>query len=282
MKKLIALALALLLCGICCAEFDEVEVYTIEFAYSGMTADFDGDYSIETLGFTVDMDEYGDGSFEVTVNGSSVRIDNCCMLDSEIYYMKIGNAYYSYGTLFMVNEFGPSDDPVTYCILYTDGKLIDAGRIYAPVRGLTVSETGVITTQIRADHIGTWSRPADYILAEGTHYETDEDGALEWEYRYAICEVPRDIYPMGMVVALKTELPLRASRFDTAASVQLASGETVILAASDDVSWLYVTDLNCTVKGWVRMQSIDYGDYIEINGKYVYVDEVFDDILYAD
>ena len=35
------------------------------------------------------------------------------------------------GTLFMAFEYGPSDDPVSYCYFYTDGALYDAGTIEA-------------------------------------------------------------------------------------------------------------------------------------------------------
>lgn len=274
MKKVILLLAALALMCLCVCAAEEQPVYTIIEAGNYMSSDFDYDGIPETMMLRSNLNSYGDGSFVLSVNGQSFTMDNCISLDPTVYAMRYGY----YATLFMINEYGPSDDPITYCFYYDAGKLSYVGNIYSMVQNFTVSNDGVITAPVRNNMIGTWSRPADFVLAWGYSYDYYGDFIT-----YAqICEVPRDVYPMGMIVTLNYDLPLYASRWDNSASTLLTGNRKVILAASDDVSWLYVTDFEGVTRGWVRMMKYDYADYLVLDTGYVAIDDIFADILYAD
>ena len=279
MKKflLCALAALLVLTASAFAEYDE-GIWEIYEAEDGLTRDFDNDETAETLHFTFELDEYDDGGFTIGVGGQSLHKDDCIGLDARVLAMKTGYTYYYYGTLFMVSEYGPSDDPITYCFLYAEGKLTDIGMIPALAQSFEVSKDGLITTYVRANMIGTWSRPADFCLAMGSEY--DEEG--DWAPSYSICEVPRPMYQMGMIVTLKTDLVLSSSLYESREDVMLMAGQKVILVAGDDVSRLYISSLDGLIGGWAVIMSEDWSDYISVNGSYTDADEVFDGIFYAD
>ena len=292
MKKLaiicFALLLALLSLPALADQYPGVAPWTIHMIDSGTTDDFDSDGTKETYLFTPSVDEYGDGSFSLSVGSNSVTQESCYSLDGDVYIIHIGWTGYSsvednsyYATLFMVPEYGMSDDPYTYCYLYVDGKLIDVGAIPATPNNMAVDPlTSTITTQIRAAMVGTWSRPADYILARG--FSWDEEYNVETYYH--LTEVPRPVYPFGMIVSLKEELPLLASQTDRIYSGTLLPEENkqVILAATDDVRWLYVSSLDGQTAGWVKMSNVDWETKLTVGDREMNVNDVFGDILYAD
>jgi len=241
--------------------------------------DLDGDGTNETVTFATDVDEYGDGLFTISVN-DFVYEQTCCGLEPVLYAMCVGNENYYYGTLLMVSEYGPSDDHYTYMTFYTNETLYTVGEIGALATEFSVDSTGMITTTVRANMIGTWFRPADFILANG--YEWMEDGDGYYQY-YRIVEVPRDIYPLGMIVTMNMDLPVYASSFDTAPSAVLYAGEQVVLTATDDVSRLYITSMTGETKGWVSIGATEeYYHCVYVDGKAVFMDDVFANILYAD
>ncbi len=277
----ILISMALILCAVpALAQSDEI-VQTCD----GTAYDFDGDGAEETLNFTLgETDEYDEiHGFTIGIDGQWFAVDDTMMLAGDIYMIRLGyGVYYDpefcWGTLFMVPEYGASDDPYTYCYLYTGGKLMDVGAIHSLPDGMKIGANGCITCQVRADHIGTWSRYAEFQLAHG--YKWDDDGNFEEYYR--LCEVPQDIYAMGMIVNLKQNIDLKASRFDDETTLRLEAGQQVILAASDDVCWLYVTDMQGAVGGWMRFNGDDYPEMAEVNGRWKNIDDVFANILYAD
>ncbi len=289
MKKfallLLALTIALSAANALADQYPGAEPWTIYMLDDGAVNDFDGDGDEEAFSFamTGDPDSW-DGSFTLTVDGLSVTQENCCELAGEVYVIHLGwSSYYStgsgyYASIFMVPEYGPSDDPYTYCYLYEDGELIDVGGLPALPHNMSADpSTGMISVQIRADMVGTWSRPADYILATG--YSWDEE---RYERYRRLAEVPRSIYPMGMIVTLKQELPLMASQYDRIFSDTLAPDQQVILAATDDVRWLYVTSLDGQTRGWVKMTRVEWQTKIAVGDIDVNIDDVFGDIMYAD
>ena len=289
MKKYLGLLLALILALSAMAaaadQYPGVEPWKIYMLDDGAVGDFDGDGDEEAFSFSMSADEDSwDGAFTLTVGDQSVSEENCCELAGEVYVIYIGwrgsygtDAGY-YAALFMVPEYGPSDDPWTYCYLYESDGLIDVGAIPALPRSMTADPmTGMITTQVRADMVGTWSRPADYILASG--YSWDDENFESYTH---LCEVPRAIYPMGMIVTLKQELPLMASQTDRVFSTTLAANQQVILAATDDVRWLYVTSMDGATRGWVKMSRVEWETKIAVGDVNVNIDDVFGNILYAD
>lgn len=279
MKKIIALllTLTLLLAGIGSAENDiawKMEKINGTFEM----ADLDGDGDAEPLSVSFDLNEYDDGSFILFVDDQSFTIDNCASLIKEVYTMKVGSGDFYYGTLIFLSEYGMSDDLLTYCFFYTDNELYDVGRIPNAAANFNVSPDGVITVDERAWHIGTWYYPSDYILARGFSWDDD----FNCETSYAMCKVPRDVYPMGMIVTAKVELPLLASKYDTAPSLYIPEGTKAVLVSSDDVAWLCVSTLDGCTTGYLRMTYFDYGDYLTVGNKVMYADDVFDGIFYAD
>ena len=87
---------------------------------------------------------------------------------------------------------------------------------------------------------------------------------------------------MGMIVTLKQELPLMASQTDRVFSTTLAANQQVILAATDDVRWLYVTSMDGATRGWVKMSRVEWETKIAVGDVNVNIDDVFGNILYAD
>ena len=87
---------------------------------------------------------------------------------------------------------------------------------------------------------------------------------------------------MGMIVTLNQDLTLKATRFDSEATIDLAAGQQIILVASDDVHWLYVSNMDGSIGGWVEFNGADYPEMINVNGTYTDIDGVFKNIFYAD
>ena len=277
-KSILALliALAMILCAIpAMAESDAITEIT-----TGTQRDFDGDGITETLIFTpAEPNEYDEmDGFTIAVGDDSYSVDETWNLEGTIYAVNLGGGMYydpewTWGTLFMVPEYG-----YTYCYLYTGGHLLDVGAIPSLPMGMTADADGRITCHIRASHIGTWHRFAEYKLANG--YKWDENG--DFETYYHIAEIPQDTYAMGMIVTLNQNLSLKATRFDSEASIDLAAGQQIILVASDDVRWLYVSNMDGSIGGWVEFNGPNCREMINVNGACTDIDDVFEHILYAD
>ena len=244
---------------------------------SGTVDDFDGDESTESVEFTCETDEYGDGGFTLTVNGQTLSEEYCAGLDPWLRAMKIGSRDYTYATVFMVSEYGPSDDHYTYNFLYMNGELKKIEGIPAHANDFEVSDTGVITTMIRTDMLGTWFRPADYVFASG--YDWESEGGESYA---GFVESPRDLYPMRMIVTLDKDLSVRASRFEEVPGSVVEGGQKVALTATDDVAWVYVSSLDGEQKGWMHVRAQDYLHEIEVDGQWLPESDVFSNLLYAD
>ena len=130
MKRIFALILAMLMLLSAGAFAEEAgnngDLMIIRETQDGASDDYDGDGKTEALSFAAKLDEYGDGSFTIGVGDQTLSIDGCMALSGKVYALKLAfGSYYNpvgfWGTLFMANEFGPSDDPLTYCFFYTDG-----------------------------------------------------------------------------------------------------------------------------------------------------------------
>ena len=281
MKKRIALMLLIALIALFAAHGEEAalqDVWQMEkLDGTCWNRDFDGDGTSETASIVYDLNEYGDGAFTLIVNGQSIQTEGCASLYTDVYAMKAGTQWYYYGTLLFVSEYGMSDDLLTYCFFYTDGRLLDVGRIPDCAENFIVSADGIITVSERARHIGTWYYPSDYMLARGIFYTEDD-----FDEVYGMCRIPRDNYPMGMIVKSKVELRLLASKCDTAPLMRVPADTRVILASSDDVTWLCVSTMDGSVTGYLRMTGIEYMDYLTVGDRFLPVDDVFDGIFYAD
>ena len=94
MKKLFMVLMVLALAVMPLAASAEGAVLTrIE---NGASGDYDGDGTTETVAFETQRDEYGDGSFTLTVGGTTVSQENCVALSEELYAVSVPyNAYYA-------------------------------------------------------------------------------------------------------------------------------------------------------------------------------------------
>ena len=267
------------------AQAEPLTAWVIAPVENGLTADFDADGTQESVTLAADLDEYRCGGFTLTVGGASVTRENVEGLNETVYALPVGSVGYSasaqepYAAIFMVAEEGPSDDPLTYCYLYQDGELTDVGVIPAMPTAMTAGLDGIISTFVRCDVLGTWSRPADYALARG--YAFGED---DFRVYYRLTEVPRDIYPLGMILELKVDLPLLAARGDTTYTGMLAADENpqVVVSATDGVRWLYLTSMDGETAGWVKIDREDWRTRVYRAGLPLDCDEVFGNIFYAD
>lgn len=279
MKKLFMLLLVLALAAMPLAAGAEGAVLTK--MENGASGDYDGDGTTETVTFETQRDEYGDGGFTLTVGGTTVSQENCVGLSEELYAVSVPyNAYYEadgiMGTMFMAFEYGPSDDPVSYCYFYTSGKLYDAGTIEALPTAMQFSGREIRTT-LRSDLLGTWSRPATFVLGYGYSMEGDE-----YKSDYRLAEVPQDVYAMGLIAKTKVDLPLQVSRTDDASAGTIPAGTKLTFAATDNLHWVYAESMDGEVRGWFYVDSSDYPTMVRVNGAMTGADEVFDNLMYAD
>ena len=277
MKKLLVLCLIALIALTLPALAEGEECWQIFTVPAGAVDDFDGDENAEGVDFALEVDEYGDGSFALTVAGQTVTREYCMSLDGSLRAMKLGYGDTPYATLFMVSEYGPSDDPLTYCYLFEAGELRELNAIPAHAETFTVDEHGIISTEVRTDMLGTWFRPADYVLAHGYDWESED-----YESTYALVEAPRDLYPMALIVDLKVDLPVRASRFDDEPAVVIPAGQKIAFTATDDSAWVFATTLDGDAKGWFRVRTEDYLHEVETQDGWMEEYDVFGNLLYAD
>lgn len=277
MKKLIAILMGLML-ALPFAANAESGLTKIE---NGAVGDFDGDGVEEPVAFTTERDEYGDGGFVLTVGDNTVKRDGCISLSEDLYAVSVPrNAYYDadglMGTLFIASEYGPSDDPVSYFYFYSDGVLYDAGMIEALPTGMGFSGR-MIETQLRSDLLGTWSRPATFVLAYGSAMVGED-----YEETYHLTEVPQDVYAMGLIAETKVDLPLQASRTDDTEVGVIAAGSKIAFGATDNRNWVYAESLDGQVAGWFYVDASDYPTMVRVSGNLLEADSVFSNLMYAD
>lgn len=277
MKKLIAILMCLMI-AVPFAASAESGLMKLE---NGATGDFDGDGTEEPVAFTTERDEYGDGGFVLTVGDKTVKRDGCISLSEDLYAVSIPrNAYYDadglMGTLFIASEYGPSDDPVSYCYFYSDGVLYDAGTIEALPTAMSFSGR-MIETTLRSDLLGTWSRPATFVLAYGSAMVGED-----YEEAYHLAEVPQDVYAMGLIAETKVDLPLQASRTDETEVGVIAAGSKIAFGATDNRNWVYAESMDGQVSGWFYVDDSDYPTMIRVSGEMLEADNVFANLMYAD
>lgn len=279
MKRIVSMIMVCLLAmgllTVACAEAPQAQLHALNESY---TADLDGDGTKETVEVTATLDEYDDGDITVTVNGQSFVVEGGTCVAKEYATVTVTKARGSQYTLVVPFEYGPSDDPLSYLFMYRDGVLYNLGMVPALPESMVFEDNGNFSTYVRARLLGTWSRPADYIIASAFYWNEETDQATE---EYLVTEVPRDAYPMGQIVTLKKNLPVFASRYDTEPVKTLTAGEKAIISATDDCRWLYIVDADLGEGGWVKMQG-EYTATIQIGESWVDETEVFDGLVYAD
>ena len=235
MKKICVLTLiAMMILGmltVSIAEAPQIKLHALGNKY---VADLDGSKKKSTVEIQTALDEYGDGDITVVVNDQSFAVEGCCSVAEKYATVQIPYGEDGFCTLIMPYEYGPSDDPITYMFMYRDGVLYNLGLVPALPETIEFDENGDFSTTIRARLLGTWYRPADYVIASAYYWDADTDQSTE---EHLVTEVPRDVYPMGQIVTLKKNLPVLASRYDTEPVQTLTAGEKAIISATDDCRW---------------------------------------------
>ncbi|NLG24048.1 MAG: hypothetical protein GX558_01725 [Clostridiales bacterium] len=225
----------------------------------GSALNLDGSGPV-AVSLTWDTDEYGYGQYALTA-GAAGATGDC---ESLVYRLYAGQLAGPDGpTYLIVPDLGPSDDPMSYIYRYSDGGLHYLGGVPALPDAFTLTADG-LTTTIRAAVLHTWFRPADFRVEPAVH------------------EIRRDLYPMGAKATLLRKLPLRASRaYGTKPALTLEAGAQVVLAATDDLEWVYVVMASDSAQGgWLRLIDQYYCDVG--GGKQAEPTELFDGLLMAD
>ena len=276
-KKILSVLICTMMLS--CAAFAEDDFGVLTLVENGTVADFDGDGIEEPVAYVAERDEYGDGSFTLTVGDTTFQQDGCVSLNEELYAVRLPWSETSRtlkGTLFIASENGPSDDPVSYFYFYTAGKLYYAGTVEAYADTLTFSGD-TFETVVRTDILGTWRRYAKFVLANG--WNADDDDYTEIYY---VTEVPQDIYAMGIIADTKVDLPLQASRTDATIVGTVPAGSKIAFGATDNLHWVYAESLDGQVRGWFYLDASDYPTQIRVNGTMTDETKVFDNLMYAD
>ena len=279
LKKILLLILCLTFVSF--AAYAEAPEQTLNVIENGTVSDFDGDGVEEPVAFVTERDEYGDGSFTLTVGDTTYTQDNCMMLNEELRAVSIYTKRFAYeldGTLFIASEEGPSDDPVSYCYFYTGGHLYDVGTIESSPEDMVFS-CDEIETVVRTDVLGTWRRDAKFMIAHG-YANTDSEETFTEVYH--LTEVAQDLYSMGLIYETKIDLPLQASRTDDTIVATVPAASSVILSTTDNLHWIYAESLDGQYRGWFYFDASDYPTLININGNMTDEGSVFRNMLYAD
>lgn len=278
MKKWICAALSLLLilsfpAVVFAEESSMVEVGQMIELQNGAVYDLDGDGTADDVQFEPvkrDNEDYYD--YTLSVGGQTVSGEGCS-LNSKLYALKLDE--YS-GTLLLVSDYGPSDDPITYFYLYETGCLLPAGYISAMPDDMRI-DCGVITAPVRGQVLYTWYHDADFSLARA--YCMDPESAVP--ALPAMHLIPRATYPMNLIVTLNVDLPIHAAMSENSRILAtLKAGSNVILCASDDVEWVCVQALDSEERGWIQLS--DDGYKCLVNGAAMTGEEVFTGLLFAD
>ena len=270
MKKVICVLLIfLMMTGTAYAEETILPVGEIMPISAGDAFDFDEDGVPETLEYEILRSEDGyDEGYRLKIGDSEVTADGWCM-NEELYVLKLDD----YTTpLLMVSDYGPSDDYETHFYLYENSSLLSAGTIASLPEGMRVRD-GVITASVRGEILYTWFHDEDFALARAL----GEDGQIS----AAMHRIPRALYPMSLIVTMKTDLPLLVSQTNPDVSATVYTGEQVILCASDDVEWVYIESLETESAGWMQVNR-EMGFECIVGEELLFSDNVFDGLLFAD
>ena len=276
MKKVWIMVLALCLLFVSAqAQEEKLPEGIVKIEAAGAQVDLDGDGVTEQVSLTMPEDEYGCGEFTVTVNGKTATEYGEC-LRGDMYALTMG-----YRTYLLVSEDGPSDDPYSHFFAYDGESVKGIGGVPAYPERMELGLSG-ITAMVRGSVLQTWYRPGDFIVATGGAW--DENYETYTAFGPRVVEVPRSVYPMGTVAMVKKGLTLQVSPTDDRQALRLKEGTRCVIAATDDVEWLYIVNDDETnetdryIGGWIR-----------IDGFSIVTDEgtsdawdVFDGLSFAD
>ncbi len=251
MKKVFAIILALsLIWAAALAEEETLCEGIVKLDPNGADIDLNNDGTVDHVVIGGTLDEYNSGYFTVTVNGASAG-NYGDTLTGDAYAVTVG-----WRTYVAVPEYGPSDDSYTHFFEYDGYQVNYIGGIPDMPESMRI-DGDVITARVRGNVIQTWYRPGDFIIATGGGWDEEYENYTVFPSK--VVEVPRAVYPMGTVVMLNKGITLQVSPIDGAAALHLDAGTRAVLAATDDVEWLYIVnddERNNTENysaGWIRI-----------------------------
>ncbi len=272
MKRFLALVISLwmVLSVACGAAAAENEVGVLIPLEKDASIDLDEDGTEEAVSFEIlhDGDGYDTG-YRLRV-GDSETIGSGCEMNEAIYTLKLSR--YS-EPLILVSDYGPSDDPETHFYAYLNGALVPAGTICAMPEAFSI-EDGIITASVRGSVLYTWFHDADYALASGYNWGTDERSCF-------IHQIPRYVYPMSLIVTTQVDLPLIAAMNGSRSAGVIPAGSEVVLAASDDCEWVYIERMDGEPGGWLRLAG-ENGYECIVGDRTMVSADVFSGLLFAD
>lgn len=245
-----------------------VQIGVITEVQLGTPVDLDGSGTTETVQYEILKDEDGwDIGYRMSVNEMIVEGEGWAM-NEKVYVLRIDQ----YDTLLLVSDYGPSDDHETHFYLYNEDALLSVGSILAHPENMRV-ENEIITAPVRGKLLYTWFHDADFALAS----YWGEDGEAD----ACIYQIPRYLYQMGLMVKLKTDLPLSVSMTNPEIAHIFEAGEEVVLCASDDVEWVYIQSAHSSAGGWMKVGG-EFGMDCVVGDQLMDPWDVFDGLLFAD
>ncbi|MFZ2537372.1 MAG: hypothetical protein WAX04_00525 [Oscillospiraceae bacterium] len=214
------------------------------------------------------------GTYILTVGNRQI-VEEDINLTGKVYAAMLGGEWN--GIQLLIDGDGPSADPYSHIFHYENDRLWDIGLVSNYANDIILTTDGFSGSK-HGSVIHTWYRPADYIL-------TTVFVKSEYEENYIppqIVEVPRDIYPMGTIVTLKCDLPLQASRTNNTTNMIIKAGLNVVLVATDDIEWVYVSPAeNSSYNGgWLQLK-LDSFDTCLIGDKEIPAGDIFEGLFYA-
>ena len=140
---------------------------------------------------------------------------------------------------------------------------------------------GVLTAVVRGLTLQTWYREGDFVIASSMMF--DEDNNL-LPTQYYVAESPRASYPMSTVVKFKRDVEATTALVG-GQKLTFREGETAILTATDDNSYVYAVPADISAHDWLPggylMLGEDFGSVI-VDGEAVFAGDVMDGLIYAD
>lgn len=164
-----------------------------------------------------------------------------------------------------ITDNGPSSDYTTSFYAFVDGKIVELGTIPGAFDDMNMGEDGltnIVNTQARGNIIHTWFYSVNYAI--------NDERRLE--------RIPQDFYEMNTEVTVLTSLDLVTSPEDDTLKTTLETGDHVMLAGCDDITWCRVDNVDGNESyGWFAVE-----DFSQIIGTDLSAGEVFDGLSYAD
>lgn len=248
----------------------EKRAYKSEFIeiQSGDSYDFDLDGKKERIEFRFTKNDIS------YIEDCEVKIgDVTCVTEIT---RPTGKVYISALTTFqtslqvLIDEYGPSDDPMTTILYYKDNEINEVGKVGGLVASLKSLGYGLFQSYERANTLQTWYHPKKFYITESSY---NNNGNLP-----NIIYMPNELYAVGTSVKLLLDVPLLNSQSNRATSSTLSKDSVATIVASDDNNWIYIKGNDVYYAGWVEINGL----HVIINGKEYDGQDVFDGLWLYD